>query len=130
MPSFGSGPDRQLVEKLTVLLNEIVVTPFQTDDRIPGYLMPADAKLKPKVFVAKWTPRNDRPDVYAAMIERGEPPTPKGKPYEWHPPATPLGLVWIGWPGEPDEAALAYKVGEWLLILDGRQKAKFHIKLG
>jgi hypothetical protein len=64
------------------------------------------------------------------VVERGEPPTPKGKPYQWHPPGIPLGLVWIGWPGEPDEAALAHKVGEWLLILDGKQKAKFLIKIG
>ena len=66
-------------------------------------------------------------DVYAGMVEREQRPRQEG---EWVPPGVVLGLVWIGWPGELNDDALAFKVGEWLLILEGRQKADFSVTPG
>lgn len=130
MPLLGrTRPDANLVEKLTHCLRQ-VVEPFEVDDRVPGHLMPVDAKLKPKVFVKSWTRRADMRDVYAAIVERGERPPRPGEPYRWVPPGVTMGAVWIGWPGEPTDEALAFKVGEWLLILQGRQKANYHLASG
>jgi hypothetical protein len=130
VPLIGrSQPDAELTQKLRYCLREIV-EPFDIDDRVRGHLMPVNAKLKPKVFVPNWTRRDDRPDVYAAVVQHGERPPGKGESYRWVAPSMPLGAVWIGWPGEPTDEALAFKVGEWLLILEGRQTADYHIALG
>ena len=131
MPLFGKArPDAQLVDKLTYCLKQIVVTPFEVDDRIPTHLMPANAKLQPKVFVKAWQQRHDNKDVYTAVIERGQRPPREGEPYKWVPPGMVLGAVWMAWPGEPTDEGLAFKVGEWLLILEGRQKAEYSVTRG
>jgi hypothetical protein len=131
VPLFGKAqPDQQQVDKLTYCLRQIVETPFDVDDRIPTHLMPANAKLKPKVFVKNWKRAPDNPSVYSGVVERGDRPPRQGEAYRWVPPGIVLGAVWIGWPGEPTDEALAFKVGEWLLILEGRQKANFDIGRG
>ena len=127
MPLFG--PDRVLVSKLKYCLTQIIDVPFSVDDRVEGYLLPLDAKLKPNVFVGKWS-KTDNSNIFSGMVERGEPPTKKGDPYEWHLPGMVLGTVRFGWPSDPDDKALAYKVAEWLLILESRQKSDFEVKRG
>lgn len=131
VPLFGKArPDAQLVEKLTYCLKQVVQTPFEVDDRIATHLMPANPKLKAKVFVKSWRKAPDNPNVYSGVVERGEQPPKEGEPYKWVPPGIVLGVVWMGWPGEPNEEALAFKVGEWLLILEGKQKATFDVGPG
>jgi len=131
VPLFGKArPDRQDIDTLTYCLKQIVETPFEVDDRIATHLMPANAKLKPKVFVKSWKQAPDNPSVYSRVVERGDRPSREGVSYRWVPPGIVLGAIWIGWPGEPTDEAVAFKVGEWLLILEGRQKANFDIGRG
>jgi hypothetical protein len=74
-----------------------------------------------------WT-RTENPNIYSAFVESGR--AKPRDPSSWSPPGLPLGRVWFAWPKAPDEKALAYKVSEWLLILEGRQKAKYEITVG
>jgi hypothetical protein len=127
MPAVASA-DGELVGKLIRCLVEVIEQSFETDDRAPGYLMPIDVALKPNVFVQRWNEAGN--GVYSGMVESGQRPPQPGEPYRWTPPGTPLGVVWFRWPTEPNDVALAFKVAEWLLILEGRQKADYQIKPG
>ena len=86
MPLFARArPEPQLVDTLTHYLKQVIEVQFQVDDRVPSHLMPADSKLKPKIFVKGWTRREDNPDMYGGIVQRG-PLCPLGaEPDVWTP---------------------------------------------